>query len=160
MEFLENRTYDEIQVGDNAFFTHTITQEDIWLYAYISGDYNPVHLDEEYAKTTIFNGTVAHGMFYTAMLSAAVANLLPGPGSIFLSQEFKLRNPSRVGDVLTGEIKIIEKKRLKNIVLIECIIKNQHEKTVFSGVTTAIAPSEKLKLPKPKMPKVTVSYGD
>lgn len=158
MKFLENKTYDELQVGDSATFSRTLTQEDIWLYAYVSGDYNPIHLDQEYAKTTIFKGTVGHGMFYAAMLSSAVANLLPGPGTIFLSQEFKLRNPARVGDVLRGEIKLVEKKRLKNIVLIECIIKNQDEKTVFSGVTTVIAPSEKLKLPKPNLPKVAVSY--
>jgi acyl dehydratase len=158
MEFLENRTYDELQVGDSAIFARTITQEDIWLYAYVSHDYNPVHLDEDYAKTTIFNGTVCHGMFYTAMLSSAVANQLPGPGSIFLSQEFKLRNPARVGDVLSGEIKIAEKKRLRNIVIIESIIKNQEDKTVFSGTTTVIAPSEKIRVPKPKLPTVTVSY--
>lgn len=158
MEFLENRTYDEIQAGDSAIFSRTLTQEDIWLYAYVSHDYNPVHIDEEYAKTTIFKGTVAHGMFYAAMLSSAVANQLPGPGSIFLSQEFKLRNPARVGDVLTGVITILEKKRLKNIVIIECVIKNQDEKTVFSGTTTVIAPAEKIRVPKPKLPKVTVSY--
>lgn len=158
MDFLENKTYDELQVGDTALFGRTLTQEDIWLYAYVSGDYNPVHIDEEYAKTTIFKGTVGHGMFYAAMLSSAVANLLPGPGTIFLSQEFKLRNPARVGDVLSGELKIAEKKRLKNIVIIECFIKNQEGKTVFSGTTTVMAPSEKLKLPKPKLPKVTVNY--
>lgn len=158
MEFIENRTYDELQVGDSAIFARTLTQEDIWLYAYVSHDYNPVHIDEEYAKTTIFKGTVGHGMFYAAMLSSAVANQLPGPGTIFLSQEFKLRNPARVGDVLTGVITIAEKKRLRNICIIECVIKNQEEKTVFSGTTSVIAPSEKLKVPKPKLPKVTVSY--
>lgn len=158
MDFLENKTYDELQVGDAALFSRTLTQEDIWLYAYVSGDYNPVHIDEEYAKTTIFKGTVAHGMFYAAMLSSAVANLLPGPGTIFLSQEFKLRNPARVGDVLSGEIKVVEKKRLKNIMIIECVIKNQDDKTVFSGTSVVIAPTEKLKLPKPRLPTVTVSW--
>lgn len=158
MEFLENKTYDELQVGDSATFTRTLTQQDIWLYACLSGDYNPVHLDEEYAKTTVFKGTVAHGMFCASLLSAAVANQLPGPGSIFLSQEFKLRNPARVGDVLSGEIKLIEKKRLKNIVLVECVIKNQEGKTLFSGISTLIAPSEKIRVPKPKLPTVVVSY--
>lgn len=159
MEFLENKTYDELQVGDTAHFSRTLTQEDIWLYAYVSGDCNPVHLDSEYAKTTIFKGTVGHGMFCASLLSAAVANQLPGPGSIFLSQEFRLRNPARAGDFLSGEICIAEKKRLRNIVLIECTIKNQEGKKLFDGISTVIAPSEKIRVPKPAMPTVSVSYN-
>ncbi len=158
MEFLENKTYDELQVGDSATFSRTLTKEDVWLFACVSQDYNPVHLDEEYAKTTMFDGTVAHGMICASMLSAAVANLLPGPGSIYLGQEFKLRNPARPGDILTGEVKVLEKKRLKNIVLIECTIKNQDGKVCFSGISTVIAPSEKLRVPKPKLPVVTMKF--
>ncbi|CBL46953.1 MaoC-like dehydratase [gamma proteobacterium HdN1] len=157
MNYLENKTYDELSVGDSASFSRTLTQEDILLYAYVSGDYNPVHIDEEYAKTTQYKGTIAHGMFYAAMLSAAVASSLPGPGSILLSQEFRLRNPARAGDTLNGVISIAEKKSKMNIVRVDCTIKNQDGTTVFTGTSTVIAPSEKLKIAKAKLPQVTIS---
>lgn len=160
MDFIENRTFDELNVGDTATFERHISWEDVWLYAYLSGDYNPVHLDPEYAAETIFKGPVMHGMFCTALLSSAVATHLPGPGSIFVAQEFKLRNPARVGDHLTGVLTVLEKKRSRNFMLVECVISNQEGKKIFEGVTTVIAPSEKLRVPRTPAPVVHMTLPE
>ena len=156
METLENITFDELQEGQTAEYVKTITKEDIQLFAYISGDTNPLHLDEEYAKTTRFGRCIAHGAICGMIVSAAVATKLPGPGTVYAGQEMKFKKPVFPGDTITAKLTLQEKKRKANIILIECVMTNQHGEVVFTGVSTAVAPTEKLRVTPLTLPRVSV----
>src|SRR5690554_2478729 len=109
MSMLENRTYEELSVGDTASVTHLVSERDLILFATVSGDVNPVHLDEEFAAATPFKGRIAHGMLSGALISAAIACELPGPGSIYIGQELSFLRPVRLGDDIRIELEILEK---------------------------------------------------
>lgn len=156
MEYLENIPFDELQIGDSTSLTRTVTDEDIQLFAYLSGDINPLHLDEDYAKTTQFGERIAHGMFVSILVTTAVATKLPGPGSIYRGQEMKFQRPVKIGDTITAELTIIEKKKRGNLIKIDCEMKNQRGETVFTGVSTAVAPSEKLRIKAAELPQVEI----
>lgn len=157
MEYLENKPFDEINVGDTASMSRTVTDNDIRLFAYLSGDNNPVHLDEEYAKSTAFGERIAHGLFTSLLVTTTVATKLPGPGSIYRGQEMKFQKPVKIGDTLTATLTVTEKKKRGNLVKLDCEIKNQNAEVVFTGKSTTIAPTEKIKVPAPKLPEVSLS---
>src|SRR5919197_6550471 len=105
-EFIENRTYDEIRVGESAGITRTLSKADIELFAVMSGDVNPAHLDAQYAREDIFHRLVAHGMWGGALISTVLGTKLPGPGTIYLSQSLDFRAPVGVGDTVTVSVKV------------------------------------------------------
>ncbi|AQZ95894.1 MaoC/PaaZ C-terminal domain-containing protein [Halopseudomonas phragmitis] len=156
MSKLENRTYDELTVGDKAHVSHSVSERDLTLFAAVSGDVNPVHLDEAFAAATPFKGRIAHGMFSGALISAAIACELPGPGSIYIGQELSFMRPVRLGDSLRVELEILEKLP-KNRVKIATRVFNQDDKQVVDGVATVMAPTEKVSIEKPELPTVQVS---
>lgn len=155
MSKLENRTYDEINVGDKADTCHRVTERDLILFAEVSGDVNPVHLDEAFAATTPFKGRIAHGMFSGALISAAVAIELPGPGTIYIGQEMRFLRPVRLGDEIRIELEIIEKLP-KNRARIATRLFNQDGKQVVDGVATVMVPTEKVSVERPVLPPVTI----
>ena len=156
MDYLENIPFDELKVGDTATLSRHVTEDDVKLFAYLSGDINPIHLDEDYARTTQFGTRIAHGVFSALLLTTAVATKLPGPGTIYRGQEMKFQRPVKIGDTITAVLTLTEKKRRGNLIKIDCEMKNQHGDVVFSGVSTAIAPTEKLRIKASDMPQVTV----
>ena len=101
MEYIENKTFDEINVGDSASLTRILTMNDINLFAVMSGDINPAHVDEEYAKSDMFHKIVAHGMWGGALISTLLGTKLPGPGTIYIGQTLKFTKPVALGDVVT-----------------------------------------------------------
>ena len=101
LEFLSNRSFDEIAVGDQASLQRTLTAADIQLFAALSGDLNPTHLDAEFAASTPLRDVVAHGMWAASLISAVLGTRLPGPGTTYLSQTLEFLAPVRVGDTLT-----------------------------------------------------------
>ena len=107
----------ELAVGQSAEMQKTVMEDDITAFAKVSGDYNPVHLDEEAAKKTMFGGRIAHGMLGASVISAAIAMKLPGPGSIYLSQSLRFTKPVRIGDTVTARVEVLEviapKKRVR-----------------------------------------------
>lgn len=110
--------FEDLQVGMTASFTKTITEDDISLFAQASGDRNPVHLDETFAQTTPFQGRIAHGMLTASLISAAVAQHLPGAGTILLSQSLRYKAPVRPGDVVQATVtvkELIHEKRRVNL---------------------------------------------
>src|SRR5690606_27866043 len=119
-----------------------------------SGDVNPVHLDEERAAATPFAGRIAHGRLPGALLSAAIACALPGPGSIYIGQELSLLRPARLRDDVRVELAIPE-KRPKNRVRIASRVVNQEGKKVVDGTATVMAPTDKVKIDRPTLPPVT-----
>jgi len=112
-EELRGKYVDELSEGMSAIFTKTVTEADIVLYAGISGDTNPVHLDQEFAQGTMFKGRIAHGMLTAAFVSAVLGTKLPGPGSIYLSQSLKFKAPVRIGDTVKARATITSLDREK-----------------------------------------------
>ena len=156
MGTLNNVTIDEIEVGRKASFSKTCTDEDIKLFAKVSGDVNPVHLDAEYAKETMFEKRIAHGMYTAALVSTVLGVKLPGPGTIYLGQEIKFKAPVFIGDTITAELEVETVRKDKAIVTLLFVCKNQDDKVVATGKATAIAPSEKISCPAPELPKISI----
>lgn len=156
MTILENKTFDEIHIGQQASYGKTLTEDDLALFAAVSGDVNPVHLDAEYAATTMFEGRIAHGMWTGALISAALALELPGPGTIYLGQTLQFRAPVRLGDTITVNLEVTAKKADKPYVTLACEAVNQHGKTVAKGVAEVIAPTQKIRCPAPQLPSIKV----
>jgi 3-hydroxybutyryl-CoA dehydratase len=135
-------TFDDIAVGDTAHYSRLVTDREIHLFAAVSGDHNPVHLDPEYAAQTAFGECIAHGMLTGAFVSAAIAMQLPGPGSIYLGQSLQFRAPVMLGDTLTVTLEVTEKHPKKPWVTIACSVVNQNDKVVARGEAQVAAPTE------------------
>jgi acyl dehydratase len=109
MTQVTNIPYDNLEVGQQASLERTVEERDIQLFAAVSGDNNPVHLDAAFAAETMFKERIAHGMFSGALISAAIACRLPGPGTIYLGQQLKFTRPVKLGDTLTVQLEVLEK---------------------------------------------------
>lgn len=153
MQFIENRTYNEIVVGDHAELTRRLKPQDIELFAVMSGDINPTHVDADYAKDDIFHGIIAHGMWGGALISAVLGTELPGPGTIFLDQSLKFEAPVGLGDTVIVRVEVTEKQD-KGRLLLACTCLNQHGKMVIEGGARVIAPREKVRRPRVVLPEV------
>lgn len=138
----------QLRIGDKAEFTKSITEEDVILFAKISGDDNPVHLDEEYAKQTFFKQRIAHGFLVGSLISAAIAKKLPGNGTIYLSQNLKFVAPVFLNDTITAQLEVIEFPKGTQVVL-STICKNQDQKIVIEGTALVMAPKS-IELIKPE----------
>src|SRR5579863_3428407 len=100
MDYLENCTFDEIQVGDSASLTRTLTEKDIQVFAIMSGDINPAHVDADYAQSDMFKKIIGHGMWGGALISTVLGTELPGPGTIYIGQTLRFKKPVAIGDTL------------------------------------------------------------
>lgn len=134
------RTIDTIQIGDSASFTKTVTESDIILYAGISGDFNPAHMDAEHAKTTMFGQRIAHGMLSAGFISNVLGNQLPGPGTIYMGQELRFVKPVYIGDTVTATATVVEKIEEKNRLKLETVVTNQKGEAVITGMATVMPP--------------------
>ena len=130
---ITGKSIDQIKVGDMAEFAKTVTETDIYLYAGITGDFNPAHVNEVYAKNTFFKTRIAHGMLTAGFISAIIANQLPGPGTIYLKQDLSFLAPVHIGDTITGRVEIVELIPEKNRVRIKTTCSNQDGVIVISG---------------------------
>ena len=130
---IAGKNIDQIKVGDMAEFAKTITETDIYLYAVITGDFNPAHVNEIYAKNTFFKTRIAHGMLTAGLISAIIANQLPGPGTIYLKQDLSFLAPVHIGDTITGRVEIMELIPDKNRVRLKTTCSNQDGVIVISG---------------------------
>lgn len=153
---IENRTYDEISIGDSASLTRSITEADIQLFAALSGDINPAHLDHEYAQGSMFGGVIAHGIFSGALVSTVLGVQLPGPGTIYLGQTLRFARPVKPGDRLTVTVTAREKFDDKKRVVFDCVCINQDGKAVVKGEAEVLAPTEKVRRPAMPVPPVTL----
>ena len=144
MKALSNVPYSALSIGQQASSIRVVSRRDIQLFALASGDWNPLHLDEDYAATTSFGECIAHGMFTGGLVSAVLANQLPGPGTVYLEQTLRFRAPVRVGDTLETRVSVSEKRDRGQRVVLACEVVNQDGKRVASGTATVIAPAESL----------------
>jgi len=137
---MKGLTIDQIEIGQSASFTKTITETDVYLFAGITGDLNPAHVNETVAKGTMFKGRIAHGMLCASLLSTVLGMYLPGPGTIFLKNEIKFLAPVRFNDTITATCTAKEKLLDKNKVIFECKVVNQDGTVVISGEATVMPP--------------------
>lgn len=124
---------EDIKIGDKASLTRTITEEEIITFSKISGDNNPLHLNEEYAKNTIFKERIAHGILVSGLISAVLGTKLPGEGAIYLSQNLKFLKPIKIEDVITAEVEIKEINIDKKLIKLRTICINQSKDIVIDG---------------------------
>jgi 3-hydroxybutyryl-CoA dehydratase len=122
-----------LKVGDTASISRKITEEDIRAFAEVSGDHNPIHLDEGYAATTRFGQRIAHGMFGASLISAVIGNELPGTGSIYLGQTLKFLAPVYPGDTVTARVTVTKIRNDKPIVTLECVCENSRGEALIRG---------------------------
>lgn len=134
------KTIDEIHVGDAAEFAKTVTETDVYLFAGVTGDLNPAHINESYAKGTFFKGRIAHGMLSAGFISAVFAMKLPGPGTIYLSQFMEFKSPVRIGDTVTARVEVVEKTTEKNRVKFRTTCANQDGTLLVDGEAVVMPP--------------------
>jgi 3-hydroxybutyryl-CoA dehydratase len=131
---------EDLQPGMTASFSKTITETDVVLFAAVSGDTNPVHFDEEYAKTTVFKGRVVHGMLSLSLLSAVLGSKMPGPGTIFLNSNMTFKAPVRIGDRVTATCTVREVNVERKRVVFDCTCAVK-DTVVVQGEALVMVPS-------------------
>jgi len=133
--------YEELEPGMSATFSKTVTEADIAAFAGLSGDFNPVHIDEEYAKTTMFKGRIAHGMLSAAFISTVFGMRMPGPGCIYVSQALKFKAPVRIGETVTARVEVVGVVPEKKFVTFKttCSVAG---KIVVDGEATLMVPTK------------------
>lgn len=157
LDSLENITFDEIKIGDSAMLSRTVRREDIQLFAAVSGDVNPSHIDDGYARSVSGGEVTAHGMLSGAMISALLGNQFPGPGTVYVSQKLEFHALVHVGDTLTVRLLCTEKIPDKKQVVIACRVTNQNDTLVVDGNAVVAAPLEKIRRPRANLPEITVT---
>jgi 3-hydroxybutyryl-CoA dehydratase len=130
---IEDRPFKEIEIGDTATFTRKVTNQDILDFATLTGDVNPIHLDEDFAASTMFKDRIAHGILSVGFISTLIGTILPGKNVIYLSQNCKFTAPVRIGDTIKVVGKVIDKRPDKNILTIETNVYNQKDEMVIEG---------------------------
>ena len=156
-DLITNRCFDEINIGDTASIKRRLTQRDIQLFAVMSGDVNPAHLDEDYARDSMFHEVIAHGLWGGALISTVLGTLLPGPGTIYLGQSLRFKRPVTLGDVLTVTVTAKQKNPANKRVMFDCRCTNQNGGRVIEGEAEVIAPVEKIERPRVPLPNVRLA---
>ncbi|MBS5938278.1 MaoC family dehydratase [Clostridium sartagoforme] len=137
---MRGRTIKEINLGDKSSYSRTVSEADVVLFGGVSGDLNPAHFNEEYSKETMFKGRIAHGMLSASYISTVLGMQLPGPGTIYLSQELKFTAPVKFGDTITATAEVIERIEEKNRITLETICINQRGEVVVKGKAVVMPP--------------------
>jgi phosphate butyryltransferase len=159
-QFIENRTFEELTIGETASLSHTVTQRDIDLFATVTGDVNPAHVDPAYAQTDMFHHVIIHGIWGAGLISATLGTRLPGPGTIYLGQELRFRHPVNIGDTITATLSVAAKKPVKGDVILDCVCTNQAGQAVITGTAFIRAPTQKLRVKRTILPEVVVGRHD
>ena len=155
--YIENRTYDEIKVGDSAQLVRTLRNEDIQLFAIMSGDVNPAHVDPEYAHSSMFREVIAHGMWGGALISTVLGTQFPGPGTIYVDQSLHFSRPVTLGDTITITLTCQQKFDHNHHIVFDCLCINQEGLKVIVGSAEVLAPTEKIRRHRMTLPEFTMS---
>ena len=159
-DIIENKTFDELAIGDAANLSRVLTRADIDLFAVMSGDVNPAHVDEVYARSSQFHEIIAHGMWGGALISTVLGTQLPGPGTIYLGQTLSFHAPIGVGDRINIQVRVREKKEHKPIVIFDCVCTNDAGTEIITGTAKVMAPTEKIRRRRVSLPKISMSSED
>ncbi len=136
------KSINEININDKAMFSKTITEHDVYTFAGVTGDLNPAHINEIHAEKSFFKKRIAHGILGAGLISAVLGMQLPGPGTLYLSQNLKFLAPVYFGDTVTAEVEVIEKIEEKNRIKLSTICKNQDGKIVIEGEALVMPPKK------------------
>ena len=133
-------TINEMKIGDSASFTKTVTDTDVYMFAGISGDFNPAHVNQVEAEKGMFGKRIAHGMLSAGFISAVLGTMLPGPGTIYMGQELRFTKPVAIGDTITATVTVAEMIIEKNRVILDTVCTNQNGEIVIKGKATVMPP--------------------
>ncbi len=134
------KDFESIQPGDTAKLSHTVTAKDVETFAGLTGDDNPLHMDEQYAAKTRFKHRVVHGMLTASFLSTIIGTLLPGRGALYLSQELNFKKPVFINDIIDARVTVIQKITVTRMLVLETTISNQHAQVVITGKAKVMCP--------------------
>ena len=137
---MKGKTISEIQIGDFAEHSKTVSEADVYLFAGVTGDFNPAHTNAQEAAKTMFKERIAHGMLSAGFISAAIGMQLPGPGAIYLSQTLKFVAPVKFGDTVTARAEVIERNVERNRITLKTTCINQDGKPVVEGEAVIMPP--------------------
>ncbi len=137
---MAGKTINDIKVGDTESFTKTVSEADVYNFAGVTGDFNPAHIDEEYAKGTFFKKRIAHGMLSAGFISKVLGTQLPGPGAVYMKQDLKFLAPVYIGDTITARCEVTEVITEKNRIVLKTTCVNQSGIVVIDGVAVMSAP--------------------
>ncbi len=140
---MTGKTIEQIKVGDTAAFSKTVSESDVYLYAGITGDLNPAHINETYAKDTFFKTRIAHGMLTAGFISRILGMQLPGPGTIYMRQSLNFLAPVRFGETITALVEVMEVIAGKNRVRLKTTCTNQEGTVVLDGEAMVSPPKAK-----------------
>jgi phosphotransacetylase/acyl dehydratase len=156
---IRNRTFDEIAIGDEVAIERTLAAADIQLFAILSGDDDPQHLDATFAASSRFHGVIGHDMWGATLIGAVIATRLPGPGTIHVSQSLAFLAPVHIGDMLNVRVKVIARDAATKQLTLACTCVNQHDAKVIEGEAKVIAPTERIERPRATLPEVRLLDG-
>ncbi|MBF0528142.1 MAG: MaoC family dehydratase [Deltaproteobacteria bacterium] len=137
------KSIEELKIGDVASRAKTISESDIYMFAGITGDFNPVHVNQEYASESFFKDRIAHGILVAGFISAVIAMDLPGPGTIYLDQTLQFKNPVYIGDTISALIEVVNINTEKNRVFLKTTCINQKGELVIDGQAQVLPPKKK-----------------
>ena len=155
---IENRTFDEISIGETASIARTLTQQDIDLFAIVSGDLDPTNLDPVYADGDLYHQIIAPGMWGGTLIAAVLNTRLPGPGTIYVSQDLHFHAVVSIGDTITTRVTVLYKKPERQHVVFDCRCVNQNGWDVITGRAEVRAPTDKVRRPAIELPDVRISH--
>ena len=138
------KTIEQLTIGDKACFSKTISETDVYLFAGITGDLNPAHINEVEASQGIFKGRIAHGILVTGLISTVLGMYLPGPGTIYMGQDLRFLAPVKIGDTIRAEAEVIEIVKEKNRVRLKTTCVNQEGRLVIDGSALVMPPRAKV----------------
>lgn len=141
---IKNKTFDEIKIGDSAFIIKKITKRDIEIFSILSGDISPIHVDEKFAKKSMYHKRILHGMFLGSLIATIIEMKLPGPGSVYLSQLLEFKKPVFLEDKIEVKVTVIKKIKKTKIVILNCVCQNQKKQKILIGKANVIAPLKKV----------------
>ncbi|PWC31545.1 bifunctional enoyl-CoA hydratase/phosphate acetyltransferase, partial [Azospirillum sp. TSO22-1] len=157
---IENVPFDELFIGQSASLTRQLTLMDVELFAAVSGNIDPAHLDPKFAADSRFQKVIGHGMWSGSLISGVLGTHLPGAGTLYVGQNLQFRRPVGLGDVVTATVTVTEKRADKNLVVFDCVCVNQHGETVTTGTAEVIAPTRKVCRAPHELPQIQMIRHD
>lgn len=157
---ISNKTFDEINIGDSAQLQRTLNEHDIELFAAISGDLNPTHLNPEFAQSETDGAVTGYSLWSGTLISNLLGNELPGPGTVYKRQNLEFHRPVRLCDTLTVSVRVIDKQTENHVVILDCQCLNQQGQKVATGVAEVFAPLRSVTISRPEIPSVMVTSND
>lgn len=139
---MQGKTFDQLKLGEQADFSKTVSEADVYLFAGITGDFNPAHINEAYARETPFKSRIAHGMLVAGLVSSVIGTRLPGPGTIYMQQELKFLAPVYIGDTISARAEVVELVQEKKRVRLKTTCVNQDGKSVLEGEALVSPPRD------------------